>query len=70
MRSIWHWRHSTLAIDEAEAAGCDILLTWNCLHLANANKFGHIKRVNALLGLKIPILATPNQLLKEYNESS
>ena len=21
---------------------CDFLLTWNCLHLANANKFGHI----------------------------
>ena len=21
---------------------CDFLLTWNCQHLANANKFGHI----------------------------
>lgn len=22
---------------------CDFLLTWNCRHLANANKFGHIR---------------------------
>jgi len=25
---------------------CDFLLTWNCKHLANANKFQHIRRVN------------------------
>ena len=23
---------------------CDFLVTWNCRHLANANKFGHIRR--------------------------
>ena len=23
---------------------CDFLLTWNCQHLANANKFAHIRR--------------------------
>ena len=28
----------------------DFLVTWNCQHLANANKFGHIRRVNAILG--------------------
>jgi hypothetical protein len=28
----------------------DYLLTWNCEHLANANKFGHIRRINTLLG--------------------
>jgi hypothetical protein len=42
---------------------CDFLLTWNCRHLANANKFGHIRRVNTLLGLYIPILVTPLELL-------
>lgn len=26
---------------------CEFLLTWNCRHLANANKFGHIRRVNS-----------------------
>lgn len=42
---------------------CDFLLTWNCKHLANANKFGHIKRVNAILGLFVPTLITPLELL-------
>jgi hypothetical protein len=42
---------------------CDILATWNCQHLANANKLAHIRRVNALLGLPTPALVTPLQLL-------
>lgn len=42
---------------------CDFLLTWNCLHLANANKFGHIRRVNTMLGLFVPTLVTPLELL-------
>lgn len=42
---------------------CDFLLTWNCKHLANANKFGHIRRVNTLLGLYVPALVTPLELL-------
>lgn len=44
---------------------CDFLLTWNCQHLANANKFDHIRRVNALLGLFVPMLVTPLELLAE-----
>lgn len=48
---------------------CDFLVTWNCNHLANANKFGHIRRVNTLLGLYVPILATPLELLGESDES-
>jgi hypothetical protein len=44
---------------------CDFLLTWNCRHLANANKFGHIRRVNTLLGLYVPALVTPLELLGE-----
>jgi len=42
---------------------CDFLVTWNCKHLANANKFGHIRRVNTLLGLYNPALVTPLELL-------
>ena len=42
---------------------CDILLTWNCEHLANANKLGHIKRVNGRLKLVTPLLITPLQLM-------
>ncbi len=42
---------------------CDFLVTWNCLHLANANKFDHIRVVNTLLGLLVPALVTPLELL-------
>lgn len=41
---------------------CDFLLTWNCNHIANANKFDHIRRINTLLGLYIPSLVTPLEL--------
>ncbi|MBN1876791.1 MAG: type II toxin-antitoxin system VapC family toxin [Anaerolineae bacterium] len=47
---------------------CDFLLTWNCQYLANANKFGHIRRVNVLLGLYVPALVTPLELLGGFNE--
>ncbi|HEV3458102.1 MAG TPA: hypothetical protein VHG32_16165, partial [Thermoanaerobaculia bacterium] len=46
---------------------CDFLVTWNCQHLANANKFGHLRRVNGLLGLYVPVLATPLELLGEID---
>lgn len=42
---------------------CDFLVTWNCRHLANANKFAHLRRVNTLLGLFVPALVTPLELL-------
>ena len=48
---------------------CDYLLTWNCVHLANANKFSHIRRVNVLLGLHVPQLVTPLELLGENYET-
>ena len=44
---------------------CDFFLTWNCRHLANANKFGHIRRINTLLGLYVPALVTPLELIGE-----
>lgn len=47
---------------------CDFLATWNCKHLANANKFAHIRRVNTLLGLFVPSLVTPLELLEADDE--
>lgn len=47
---------------------CDFLVTWNCRHLANANKFGHIRRVNTLLGLHVPVPVTPLELLGDLDE--
>lgn len=43
----------------------DYLLTWNCRHLANANKIKHIEVVNARLGLSVPIITTPQLLIPE-----
>jgi predicted nucleic acid-binding protein len=37
----------------------DVLLTWNCQHLANPNKMEHIRVVNFSLGLPMPLLMTP-----------
>lgn len=48
---------------------CDFLLTWNCRHLANANKFGHIRRINTILGLFVPAMVTPLELLGESHET-
>ena len=45
--------------------GLDFLLTWNCQHLANANKVRHLQVVNGELGLPAPIVTTPDLLLTE-----
>ena len=42
---------------------CAILVTWNCQHLANANKLAHIRNVNASMGMETPLLVTPFELL-------
>lgn len=47
--------------------GIDFLLTWNCTHLANANKFRHIEVENRRLGLSIPMLTTPELLIPEVS---
>ena len=43
----------------------DVLLTWNCQHLANPNKMEHIRVVNYALGLPMPMLTTPLNFLSE-----
>lgn len=43
----------------------DFLLTWNCRHLANANKIRHLTVLNGRLGLPIPTITTPLTLLPE-----
>ena len=48
---------------------CDFLVTWNCQHIANANKFGHIRRVNGMLGSGKPALVTPLELLNEETDN-
>jgi predicted nucleic acid-binding protein len=47
---------------------CDFIVTWNCRHLANPNKFPHIERINTSLGLQSPRLVTPADLLGADDE--
>ena len=44
---------------------CDILVSWNCRHIANANKTPHIRRINGRLGYETPLLITPLELLNQ-----
>ena len=41
----------------------DVMLTWNCRHLANPNKLEHIRLINFGLGLPVPTIATPLNFL-------
>ena len=43
----------------------DFLLTWNIRHLANANKFQHLRVINGRLGLSVPTITTPLMLIPE-----
>ena len=40
-----------------------VLLTWNCKHLANPNKMEHIRSVNLKMGLSLPLITTPLNLI-------
>jgi len=44
------------------------LLTWNCRHLANANKIEHLRAINRRLGLLTPNLLTPEMLVEWTDE--
>ena len=41
----------------------DYLLTWNCNHLANANKRRHIRSINERLRMHTPEILTPLELM-------
>jgi predicted nucleic acid-binding protein len=43
----------------------DFLLTWNCKHLANANKKQHIRIINTRMQLHTPEIATPLELFTD-----
>lgn len=43
---------------------CDFIVTWNCKHLANPNKLKHLERINGRLGLHVPMMLTPADLLR------
>lgn len=43
---------------------CDILLTWNCEHLANPNKISQLGSITRRNGLLLPHILTPELLLQ------
>lgn len=62
-------RGDALHLAMASFYKCDILLSWNCKHIVNHQKGGHIKHVNGFLGVHVPYLVTPFELLgKELPE--
>ena len=51
-----------LHIGVAAVHGMEYLVTWNCRHIANANKTKHLEVLNQGMGLPVPRLITPHQL--------
>ncbi len=47
----------------ASVHSIDILLTWNCRHIANAVIMKELRAVVAEAGYEIPILCTPEELI-------
>jgi predicted nucleic acid-binding protein len=45
--------------------GVDVLLTWNCRHLANAAMLGDIGQYVRSRGYEMPIVCTPEELMGE-----
>jgi len=45
------------------------LLTWNCKHIANAKILPRIYAVFEELGIPIPIICTPEELLGDDTET-
>ena len=57
----WHLAYATFH-------NFDFLLTWNCNHLANANKREHIQTINWRMNFATPQIVTPQQLFKEKED--
>jgi hypothetical protein len=42
----------------------DYLVTWNCAHIANGEIIKHLIKINIELGLSIPVIVTPEELME------
>jgi predicted nucleic acid-binding protein len=52
----------------ASAYELDILLTWNCRHIANATIQARLRRLADAAGFTLPVLCTPEELLENDHE--
>ena len=46
----------------------DVLLTWNCRHLANASILGEVGRFVRIKGYELPVVCTPDELTGDAGE--
>jgi hypothetical protein len=51
------------------AHGIDYLLTWNCRHIANAERLPAIAAFLSGEGLAVPIVCTPEELMGDVDKS-
>ena len=54
----------------ASAYEMDILLTWNCRHIANATIQRRLRKLVETAGFILPVICTPEELLENENEQS
>lgn len=52
----------------ATVHGMDILLSWNCRHIANAAIQNRLRRITEAAGFTLPVLCTPEELMGENYE--
>ena len=48
----------------------DMLLTWNCRHIANAFIQAKLRKLAATAGFTLPVICTPEELLEQENEQN
>ena len=64
------------AADDAYHIACaavhrmDFLLTWNCTHIANPHNRRRIRKHLDGHGLEIPVICTPEELIREYDDNA
>ena len=46
----------------------EYLVTWNCVHIANAELRRQLTTINATLGLRTPVICTPEELMGAEEE--
>ena len=54
----------------ASAHEMDILLSWNCRHIANATIQARLRRLADAAGFALPVICTPEELMDNDNEQS
>ncbi len=61
-------RIDALHVAAASVYDMDVLLTWNCRHLANADLLGNLRRYLTSKGYESPIVTTPDELMGDKYE--